>query len=181
VFDSEQSLPHARQAAPGEQRPIRLGELQVPGDEQSAELLAPVGGAIGDSRVRLDDRDGVLGQRPQQGVLPQHETVRRLLDREHPATDLDEPHQVPGDAARDVHDQVLGPVGERHVEGQPDQLGVRAHRGEGVVAHADQGRGRRSPRCATPAARRAIPSASRMARRASCTDYQGSRFYLVEL
>ena len=58
----EQPDPQLGQVAPGEQRAVGLRELQMPGDQQSAELLAVVGDAIDHRAVGLDDRHAVLGE-----------------------------------------------------------------------------------------------------------------------
>ena len=76
----------------------------MPGDQQAAELLAVVGDPVDDRAVGLDHWHVVFGELAQQAVLAQHEPVGGLLDREHLDPGVDEPHDVPRDAARHVHD-----------------------------------------------------------------------------
>ena len=101
----------------------------MPGDERGLERLAVGRRPVGDHADRLDARDRQPVEASQQAVLVLGQALADLLDRVDDAVDPDEPHDVPGDAAREG-DQLVGrPVLERDVPRQEQE--IRLVRGAG--------------------------------------------------
>ena len=118
----------------GEQVPVRRGELEEPGDQRGLEPRP-----VGDHAEHLDGRDAELLQPPQQPVLAAGQPLVDLLDREHLAGLDHEPDHVPGDPALpDLHQPVVGPLGQRLVPRQAQQPGGGLGRRREDEVHAGQ-------------------------------------------
>ena len=106
-------------------------ELQVAGDERRLELLAVVGGAVGDDGDRLDARDVEALQRAQEVVLATGELGRGLLDGDDVPAEMDEAHEVARDALGERGDRLVGPQLERHVPREVEERRVGHGRRDG--------------------------------------------------
>ena len=73
----------------------------------------------------------------QQAMLAQHVALVGLLDGEDLVVHADEPDDVPGDASGNLNQPAVGPLRQRGLERQVEQLGGRAQRRERVVAHLE--------------------------------------------
>jgi hypothetical protein len=156
----EQPAVQVGQAPSGEQRSVGQRERQVLRDQHRRQRLTVGGPAVDHGAERIHDGDTPLGELVQQRVLTQHVTLVRLLEREDLLVHADEPHDVPGNAARNLHESPVGPVDQRRLERQVEQLGGRAQRGERVVRHSEPSVGVAPPHSATAVARRP-PGATR--------------------
>ena len=107
--------------AVGEDVAVGHRVVEEPGD-QDRVLFLPVSGPPLPADPQHGDGGHPHGlQLAQQAVFASGESLADLLEREHHAVDLDEPHDVAGDAAvRHLEQPVVDPVGQRDVprEGQ---------------------------------------------------------------
>ena len=115
-----------------EQRPVRQGVAQVRGEQRAGQPFAVGGAAAGDVAERGDGRHVELAEHVEQVVLVLGDRVLGLLDRDDDPGELDEAHDVPGDAARQPDEQLARPVGERDA---PRQRGDRAAEPVGGDVH----------------------------------------------
>lgn len=112
-----------------EHRAIRHRAAQVPGDQDALQRGAAVVGAAGDHGQRVHRRDAEPVQIAQHVVLTQRRALGQLLDGDHLVARPGVAHDVPGDAAWQRDEVLLGPVLQGQVPRQFQQergvLGVR--------------------------------------------------------
>jgi hypothetical protein len=128
-----------------EERPVRQRELQVPGDQDGLQRLA-VGVDRSVTVATASDRGEVDPlERAQQVVLLFGDPLAGLLQGVDRLVELDEPDDVPGDALRQSHQVVGGPLLERDAPRQiqqrrVDEGGRDAHRTSVPASSARRGR-----------------------------------------
>ncbi len=131
----EQPVHRLRAQRVGEQRPVRQGELQVPGDQHGRQRLALAVEPVGDDGHRLHARGADAFQLAEQVVLALGDLLDGLLDGVDGTAEPDEPDDVPGDALRQGDQPVGRPLLQRNVPGQVQQGRVEEGRSD---AHGDQ-------------------------------------------
>ena len=112
----------------GKQRAVGEGELQVLGDESRVEFLALGGLAARDDGDRLDGRGVQPLQVTQAVVLVMGDRRTDLLDREHATGQIDEAHDVAGNAAGQCREQVGRPLLEGNIPREVQKGGVDCSR-----------------------------------------------------
>src|SRR5439155_4575619 len=122
----EEPAAQVGQAATGEERPVREGELEVAGDQDGVE----VGAAARDDADDLHRGDRLVLEVPQQPVLALGQPLGQLLERIEAAVVVDEAHDVARDAAGDLDDPVLLPLLERLGPREVEEVGVAGARDE---------------------------------------------------
>ena len=129
----EQPVRRLVTARVGEQRAVGDGVLEELGDQDRVEVVGPVD----DDADHADRRHLVLGEDAQQPVLATGQLGVDLLQREDPSGLLDEPHDVPRDAALAHLDHPrVGPLLERQVPRQVDHAAGGVGWGREDEAHA---------------------------------------------
>ena len=113
-----------------EQGAVGQRELQVLGDEDGVELLALGCRAPRDDGERLDGRRAHPAQRPELLVLVVRDALADLLDGDDPTGELDEPHDVAGDASGQCCEDGGRPLLEGDLPRQVEQRGIEARRGD---------------------------------------------------
>ena len=119
--------------APGEQRAVGQRELEMPRDEDRVHVRA----AAGDDADRLDDRQVLALEAPQERPLPPSGPLGQLLERIQDTVVLDEAHHVAADAADQADEPLRLPGLERFVPRQVEEVGVAGagHELEGLGCH----------------------------------------------
>ncbi len=118
-----------------EQRAVRERELQVLRDEDGLEPLAVRVLAPRDDSHRHDARHLEPPELAQQLVLAVRDRLADLLDGDDAPREADEPHDVPGDTARQRREGLGRPLLERDVPGQVEESRVGGRRGDLQVVH----------------------------------------------
>ena len=113
---------------PREQRAVRQRVFQMLGHQHGFERVAVLVVAPGDDGDRRDRGQIELAQPPEQLVLPFRHAARDFLHRVDIIADAHEADDVPGNASRQIHQQVIRPSGQRLVPRQSEHLRVRARR-----------------------------------------------------
>ncbi len=106
----------------GEQRAVGQRELQVARDDRGRQVLAGRVGAAGDDADRVDARDVAAAELEEQVVLALGDRLDGLLDGVDDSGHAHEAHDVARDAAGQRDDRVLGPLLERDVPREEQQI-----------------------------------------------------------
>ena len=114
----------------GEQRAVRQREFQMLGDQDGFQRLTLRIMAAGDHGDRLHGRQFQLLQSAQQLVFAFRHVACDFLHGVDFVAHMHETHHVPGDASRQVDQQVLRPCCQRLLPRQREHLRIRARRGD---------------------------------------------------
>ena len=117
-----------------EQGAVGERELEVSGEQARVERVAVGVDPAADDAERLDGGLVQAAQVAQHGVLAPRDVLLDLLDGEDATGQADEPDDVPGDAAGEGGEVVLGPVLQRRRPRQVEQRRVRP-RGRDLQGH----------------------------------------------
>jgi hypothetical protein len=107
-----------------EQGAVGQGELQVPGHQAGLERLAVGVLPAGDHPGGLDRRGVEAVQVAEHPVFADGHVFGDLLDREDMTGQPHEADRVPGDTAGQCDEGVGGPVLQRHIPGQAQQIAL---------------------------------------------------------
>ena len=122
-----------------EDQAVRQREVELARDEDRVELVSCRVDALGDDADRLDDGHALLGELAQEPVLALGEALRQLLQRVVRPVQLDEADDVAADAAREVDEELRGPVLEREAPRKLEERALVGPRDEPEVARRTSG------------------------------------------